>query len=196
MICCVTFWYYSLWTHTALMMRENVRKWTFKKYSQVLFEKIQDPCFPLKQQKKASDWENCHLHTARLWLSWCILASVFRLKQFCFEIRMFGSILAVSVPPLCWLPAQRTPGCSPPRTEARRLCGSWLPAETLPPEGPPPEPAAHASDPVPPPPPATPRPTERQQVKKNTPNICLSTHISIKLKTLQARSEVQPQSVI
>lgn len=86
-------------------------------------------------------------------------------RQFGFKIRMLGSSSAVFVPPLCWHPARRAPGCSPAPTATRRLCGSSSPAVTPPPGAPPPAAAAAGSDPATPPPPATPRPTERQTNK-------------------------------
>lgn len=88
-------------------------------------------------------------------------------RQFGFKIRMLGSTPAVSVPPLCWRPARRTPGCSPAPTTARRPGGSSSPAETPPPGAPRLAPAAPGSDLALPPPPAMPQPTERQQINSD-----------------------------
>lgn len=84
------------------------------------------------------------------------------------------------LPLLCSLPGRPSPGCSPARTAERCLCGSCFPAGTLPPEVPPPEPAAAVNDFVLPLPPAMP------QLAANTKR---STHIYVNKHTAHREAE-------
>lgn len=191
MICCVTFWYYSLWTHTASRTRENVLKWTFKKYSQVLFEKIQEPCFPLKQQKKLlTETPHCKSLTFLVYIGWCFQIEAVllqhknvRLQSCCFstsslltpsstDTRLLSS--SDSSEASLWLLASCSDTSSWRSSTWACSCCEWPRATST---------SRHAS-------------ANWTTAGKKNNNICLSTHKNIKLKTLQAQSEVQQQSII